>query len=198
MTATLSYDFLVRLLINSVAIIILVRFCYYTHSRHRAYATSFMLFGTGVFLITALLHSAEISMGFAFGLFAVFSMLRYRTESITIKEMTYLFLVISIALLSAIGPMLPYELALLNGLVCILAYVSETSLLLPLLHEREIRYEKIENITPQNNLQLITDLKERTGLDIKYVEIVSVDFLRDTAQLKIQFKPPAIKQVNDQ
>ncbi len=194
MTTTLSYDFLVKLLINSVAIVILVRFCYYKHSRHRAYATSFMLFGTGVFLITAMLHATKISMGFAFGLFAVFSMLRYRTESITIKEMTYLFLVISIALLSAVGPMLPYELAMLNGFVCLLAYISETSLLLPLLHEREIQYEKIENITPQNSALLMADLKERTGLDIKYVEIISANFLRDTARIKIQFKPPAPDQ----
>ncbi len=194
MTTTLTYDFLVRLLINSVAIVVLIRFCYYPHSRHRAYATSFMLFGTGVFLITAMLHSTKISMGFAFGLFAVFSMLRYRTESITIKEMTYLFLVISIALLSAVGPMRPYELALLSCLVCLLAYISETSLILPLLHEREIRYEKIENITPQNNARLMTDLRERTGLDIQHVEIVSVDFLRDTAKLKVQFKPPATDQ----
>jgi len=102
MIFSLGSDFIIRLLINVVSIVLLVR-CYYAFSRNRANASSFMLFGIGVFLVTSLLHTADVSMGFAFGLFAVFSMLRYRTESISIKEMTYLFLVIAIALLSSVG-----------------------------------------------------------------------------------------------
>ncbi len=192
MAATLDFHFLIRLVINTLSILLLVGGCYYPRSRHRAYATSFVLFGTGVFLVTSLLHSADISMGFAFGLFAVFSMLRYRTESISIKEMTYLFLVISIALLSAVGPMAAYELLLLNGLICALAYASETSTLLPLLDERTITYEKVDNISPDKKGELLEDLKARTGLDIKHIEILSVDFLRDTTKIKIHFSPPDV------
>ncbi|MFK8020928.1 MAG: DUF4956 domain-containing protein, partial [Pseudomonadales bacterium] len=139
---------------------------------------------------TALLHSADISMGFAFGLFAVFSMLRYRTESITIKEMTYLFLVIAIALLSAVGQMVWWELIMLNGFVCLMAWWSERSSLIPLLHDREILHEDLANITPDKSAELMAELKQKTGLDIQIIETLSIDYLRDTARLKIHFSPP--------
>mgnify|MGYP001356100843 CR=1 FL=1 len=92
---SLSFDFLIRLLINMAGVFILVRFVYFRTTQQRAYASSYILFGLSVFLITSQLASVEISIGFAFGLFAIFSMLRYRTESINVKEMTYLFLVIA-------------------------------------------------------------------------------------------------------
>lgn len=181
----MELDFLLRFIVNTVFIIVLVRGCYFQHSKNRPFAASFILFGTSVFMVTGLLHSAEISMGFAFGLFAVFSMLRYRTESITIKEMTYLFLVISIALLTAVGPISLVGVSIINTVICIFAYVLETGFLLPLTEEQVIRYERIENIKPQNRADLIDDLKQRTGLEIKYLNIESVDFLNDTAQIRI-------------
>jgi len=184
----MELDFIPRLIINTVFIILLVRGCYFQHSQNRPFAASFMLFGTGVFMVTSLLHSADISMGFAFGLFAVFSMLRYRTESITVKEMTYLFLVIAIALLTAVGPIGLIGISVINAIVCILAYLLETELLLPLTEEQSIRYEKIENIKPESRAELINDLKQRTGLDIKHVAIDSVDFLNDTAQIRVFYK----------
>ena len=189
MTLSLSYDFLIRLAINMGATWVLVRFCYFTFSRHRAYASSFLLFGMGVFLVISQLASLDISMGFAFGLFAIFSMLRYRTESITIKEMTYLFLVIAIALLSGVGTMSHLELLLLVGIICGLAYLTEINLFMPDLDEHTVEYEKIENIVPARKELLLEDLRERLGQDIRGVEIVSVDFLRDTAQLRVQFVP---------
>jgi len=189
MELTLGSDFIYRLLINTLAVVILVRLCYYRFSQHRANASSFMLFGMGVFLVTSLLHSAEVSMGFAFGLFAVFSMLRYRTESISIKEMTYLFLVIAIALLSSVGTMLHVELLGLTLFICLLTFLLETSFVLPLLDELEIDYEKIDNIKLDQRGLLIQDLKQRTGLDIKQVEVLSIDFLRDCARLKVHFYP---------
>jgi hypothetical protein len=139
-------------------------------------------------MVTGLLHSADISMGFAFGLFAVFSMLRYRTESITIKEMTYLFLVIAIALLTAVGPIGLLGISIINVIICIFAYILETGFLLPLTEEQIIRYEKIENIKPDSRTALINDLKQRTGLEIKHLNIESVDFLNDTAQIRIFYK----------
>jgi predicted membrane protein len=153
-----------------------------------------MLFGMGVFLVTSLLHSADVSMGFAFGLFAVFSMLRYRTESISIKEMTYLFLVIAIALLSAVSTMKPYELFTITLSICLVTYLLETNLVLPSLDEIEIDYEKIENINTQRQQELIQDINLRTGLDVQQVEILSIDFLRDSARLKIHFSPTNIKK----
>jgi len=155
-----------------------------------------MLFGIGVFLVTSLLHSAEVSMGFAFGLFAVFSMLRYRTESISIKEMTYLFLVIAIALLSAVGTMKTIELLVISLSICLITYLLETSLILPSLDELEIDYEKIELINAPRHTELIDDIKKRTGLDIKQVEILTIDFLRDSTRLKIHFKPRTINSLS--
>ncbi|MFT4907516.1 MAG: hypothetical protein ACI978_001599 [Oleispira sp.] len=189
MELTLGTDFILRLFINTCAVVLLIRFCYYKFSQHRANASSFILFGMGVFLVTSLLHSADVSMGFAFGLFAVFSMLRYRTESISIKEMTYLFLVIAIALLSAVSTLHPYELLTITLSICLMTYVLETNLVLPSLDEIEIDYEKIENINTNRREELITDLKMRTGLDVQQIEILSIDFLRDSSRLKVQFKP---------
>ena len=184
----MGLDFLYRFIVNTIFLIVLVRGCYYYSSKNRLFAASFMLFGTGVFMVTGLLHSAEISMGFAFGLFAVFSMLRYRTESITIKEMTYLFLVISIALLTAVGPIGLVGISLINMTICAFACVLETGVLFPRTEEKIVRYEKIENIKPQNRAELINDLKQRTGLDVKYLNIESVDFLNDTAQIRIFYE----------
>lgn len=191
MSLTEDYDFLIKLLINMAAVLILIRLIYFRASRHRAYASSFILFGMGVFLVTSQLSTVDISLGFAFGLFAIFSMLRYRTESITIKEMTYLFLVIAMSLLSAVGDMTYLELGLLLSLVCVMAYITETSLLLPVLEEQSIQYEKIENIVPARRAELLEDLRNRTGLDIRSVEISDINFLRDTALLKIQYVPRA-------
>ena len=189
MSLSQDYDFLIRLFINMAAVLILIRLVYFRVSKHRAYASSFILFGMGVFLVTSQLSKVDISLGFAFGLFAIFSMLRYRTESITIKEMTYLFLVIAMSLLSAVGTMSHLELGLLLSLVCVMSYITETSLLLPLLEEQTVQYEKIENIVPEKKQELLQDLRNRTGLDVRSIEIIKIDFLKDTAQLKVQYAP---------
>ena len=186
---SLSFDFLIRLLINMAGVFILVRLVYFRSTKKRAYASSYILFGLSVFLITSQLASVEISIGFAFGLFAIFSMLRYRTESINVKEMTYLFLVIAMSLLSGISATDQLELGFLLGLICLLAHVTETSLLLPKLEECIVEYERIENIVPARREELLADLRERLGEDVRTIEIESVDFLRDTATLKIQFAP---------
>lgn len=201
---TLDTDFLIKLLINTASITLLVFGCYMklfsqikleikdsakVDKGNRDHATSFLLFGIGVYAVTNLLHSAEISMGFAFGLFAVFSMLRYRTESISVKEMTYLFLVIAMSLLSAVSATSYLELMLLHALFLIGASFVEVILSSPSLVVQEIQYEKIENIKPQNYTLLIEDLKQRTGLNVQSVEIGTIDFLRDTANLRVHHLP---------
>ncbi|PPI84265.1 DUF4956 domain-containing protein [Marinobacter maroccanus] len=190
MESAVDFHFVIRLLINTASVFVLIR-CYYAFSRHRENAASFILFGVGVFLVTALLHSVTVTMGFAFGLFAVFSMLRYRTEALGIKEMTYLFLVIAMALLAAVGTMHHLELVFLNMLVIVLALVLETRVLLPRHSEREVEYEKIENVHRDRRELLIADLRERTGLDVFRVDVVSVSYLRDTAMLRMHFRQEA-------
>jgi hypothetical protein len=190
MESAVDFHFVIRLFINTASVFVLIR-CYYAFSRHRENAASFILFGVGVFLVTALLHSVTVTMGFAFGLFAVFSMLRYRTEALGIKEMTYLFLVIAMALLAAVGTMHHLELVFLNLLVIVLALVLETRVLLPRHSEREVEYEKIENVHRDRRELLIADLRERSGLDVFRVDVVSVSYLRDTAMLRMHFRQEA-------
>ena len=187
MESAVDTHFIVRLIINLISVCVLIR-CYYAFSKHRENAASFMLFGVGVFLVTALLHSVTVSMGFAFGLFAVFSMLRYRTEALGIKEMTYLFLVIAMALLAAVGDMPHVILAALNALIIVMALILETRVLLPLQSEQEVEYEKIDLIHADRRRELIDDLRQRTGLDVTRVDVVSVSFLRDTAQLRMHYR----------
>jgi len=208
MFTTLNTDFLIKLLINTSSIIVLVLGCYMRRfvmestrienslETNRDHASSFLLFGVGVFIVTNLLHSVEISMGFAFGLFAVFSMLRYRTESISVKEMTYLFLVIAISLLSAVSNLTTEELFALHIIIFIAALICESMLASSSLQVRQIQYEKIENIKPQNYHILMDDLKQRTGLDVQSIEIEDIDFLRDTARLRAYYRLLPAQKIN--
>jgi hypothetical protein len=186
--------FLSLLLINLVAVLVLMRGIYYRYSTDRDSLLGLTMFGLGVFLVAHLLHNIEMSMGFAFGLFAVFSMLRYRTESIPIRDMTYLFLVIVIALITAVVPAEPLEILLIDMLICLLARLAETSLLAPRTYSKRVIYENIENIKPENHQQLIEDLKARTGLDIYRFEIDDIDLLRDIATLRVFYHEVAQAQ----
>ena len=178
-----SSEFAFRYGILLTGIIILLRGVYFRHTPNREAFFSFFLFSNGVFLMTFLLHSIELSMGFAFGLFAVFAMLRYRTEPISVRDMTYLFVVISIALLCAIAKLQYYELALLNVLIITLAATGETTVFAPKVYEKKITYDNIENIKPENYEKLLQDLRNRTGLNIVKVEIGQIDYLTDSARL---------------
>lgn len=185
----LDLAFVSRFLVNLFSISLLCYGCYFRVSKNSVVAGSFILFGVGVFIITYLLHGVDMSMEFAFGLFAVFTMLRYRTESISIKEMTYLFLVTAIALLTSVGLMSLDDLLTLNGMICLIAFLIDSSLIGTKYQKQSISYERIENITPQKREVLIRDLKLRTGLDIQSVEIEHIDFLRDTAKLTVSYLP---------
>ncbi len=188
LTTICNAAFIAHFVINVCSLLLLLRFVYYRHSPNRDMLFGFFLFGCGVFLVTRLLHNVEMSMGFAFGLFAVFSMLRYRTESISIRDMTYLFIVIVVSLMSSVGPISITELIILNALVCILAAISETSLLAPRVAEKKVLYENIENVRPDRYQELLLELRERTGLAIIKIETGNIDYLKDTAKLRIFYK----------
>lgn len=188
----LTLPFFIKLLINIISISVLCYGCYYRLNKNTKVAGSFLLFGVGIFIITNLLHGVDMSMEFAFGLFAVFTMLRYRTDTISIKEMTYLFLVTAIALLTAVSRLDAYELFALNGLICFVAFIVDTRFLRSPYSEQSVSYEIIENIKPQNRERLLNDLRTRTGLDIIEVEISHIDFLKDTAELKLKYLPSAV------
>ena len=177
--------FLFRYLIFLLGIIILLRVIYFRVSPNREAYLGLFMFGNGVFFITYLLHSVEMSMGFAFGLFAVFSMLRYRTEPITIRDMTYLFTTIVISLMCAVA-VLPYvELAGLTVLILALAAFAETHTFAPTVVERKITYDRVDKIQPEHHQALVDELRERTGMNIVKIEIGKIDFLTDSVQLTV-------------
>ena len=126
-------------------------------------------------------------MGAAFGLFAVFSMLKYRTENISAKDMTYLFLSIAIGLITAISKSTAVELLILNALILSSTYLMEGNVLVKKELSKVVQYENIEMINPDNHPTLILDLKKRTGLDIHRIAIGKVDFLKDTAMVCLYY-----------
>lgn len=185
----LAFPFILKLFINIISISTLCYGCYYRLNKNSNVAGSFLLFGVGIFIITNLLHGVDMSMEFAFGLFAVFTMLRYRTDTISIKEMTYLFLVTAIALLTAVSSLSIPELLALNGLICFIAFIVDTRFLRSRYSLQSVSYERISNIKPENRALLIEDLRSRTGLNVVAVEIMHIDFLKDTAELNVKYLP---------
>lgn len=185
----LDLSFIFKLFINILSISVLCYGCYYRLNKNSNVAGSFLLFGVGIFIITNLLHGVDMSMEFAFGLFAVFTMLRYRTDTISIKEMTYLFLVTAIALLTAVSSLNTTELLLLNGLICLIAFIVDTRFLRSRYLIQTVSYERIENIKPENRSHLIADLRSRTGLKVVAVDIIHIDFLKDIAELQVKYLP---------
>jgi hypothetical protein len=126
-------------------------------------------------------------MGAAFGLFAVFSMLRYRTEGISTKDMTYLFMVIAIGLMSAISKDSWYELIFTTAILLAITALLEGSWLIRKEHTKTVIYDKIGLISPNNRTALLEDLSQRTGLQIHRVEIQNYDFLKDSVQLTMYY-----------
>lgn len=188
----LAFPFILKLFINIISISTLCYGCYYRLNKNSNVAGSFLLFGVGIFIITNLLHGVDMSMEFAFGLFAVFTMLRYRTDTISIKEMTYLFLVTAIALLTAVSSLSIPELLALNGLICFIAFIVDMRFLRSRYSVQSVSYERINNIKPENRSLLIEDLRSRTGLNVVAVEIMHIDFLKDTAELNVKYLPEVI------
>ena len=183
----LSAKFFSRLCIDFVSVFILIRFIYYPIYKNREFFFTFFIFNLIIFLITFLLNKVEMSMGAAFGLFAVFSMLRYRTEGISMKDMTYLFLVIAMGLITAISKGNWDELSLLNAIILVFTYLLESNVLLKKEASKTIQYENIEMIKPEFREQLILDLESRTGIKINRISINKVDFLKDTAVIRIYY-----------
>ncbi|MBA3704465.1 MAG: DUF4956 domain-containing protein [Bacteroidetes bacterium] len=192
----LSGKFFSRLSINLIAVLILIRLIYYPNYRKKELFFTYFIFNFIIFLITFFLNKVDMGIGAAFGLFAVFSMLRYRTENISAKDMTYLFLAIAIGLLTAISKASAFELGILNGLILLITFALEGNMLLKKELSKSINYENIDLIKPENHAALIVDLKKRTGLNIHRVAIDKVDFLKDTAKVILYYYDgkPLIKQ----
>ena len=180
-------EFGFRFALNALVIFLLVRIIYYPRHRNKDFLFSFFLFNIINFIICYLLSSATIKIGFAFGLFAIFSIIRYRSVSVPIREMAYLLTSVTIGILNALSSLdtgLP-ELLISNGVLLLLTYVLDLKVTLPHENSQMVIYEKIELIKPENRNQLIEDLKTRTGLPIHRIEIGRIDLMRDSAKIRI-------------
>ena len=181
------WKMIVKTVFNLMMITIIVRYIYYPVTKNKDYLFTYFLISLTVFLLCILLDSVKLQLGFALGLFAIFGIIRYRTDPIAIKEMTYLFLVIGISVINALSnKKISYsELIFANFLIIFITYGMERLWLLKHQSRKNITYEKIELIVPEKRDELIADLKERLGIDVIRVEIRRIDFLRDTANLRI-------------
>jgi len=183
------WNLIIRYSFNLVIIFFLVRLIYYRFWKNSNYAFTYFMFNTVIFFVCYMLSSVRLSIGFAFGLFAVFAILRYRTNPIPIREMTYLFIVITVGVINSLttSDISYVEILFTNLTIIVLAFVLESYGQKYSLLESMVIYEKIENIKPEYHERLISDLRERTGLDIKRFEILRTDFLRDVARIKVYY-----------
>ncbi len=167
----------------------IVRYLYYPVTKNKDYLFTYLMISIVVFFLCFLLENVKLQLGFALGLFAIFGIIRYRTDPIPIKEMTYLFIVIGIAIVNALSnKKISYaELVFANLIVVIFTYVLEKIWLLRHETRKNITYENIDLIAPEKREELIADLTERTGLNIVRVEIGRIDFLRDTANIRVYY-----------
>ncbi|WP_346860908.1 DUF4956 domain-containing protein [uncultured Draconibacterium sp.] len=182
-------ELVIRFILNLLVIFLVVQYMYARNSRRKDFYFSFLAVGTVVFLLSFLLNSVKLELGFALGLFAIFGIIRYRTDAIPIKEMTYLFVVIGISVINALAnKKVSYvELVFTNSVIVFGLFLLEKRLMLK--QEASIRliYEKIENIHDNKKDVLMADLKERTGINIKRYEIQKIDFLKDVADITLYY-----------
>lgn len=176
--------------INLLVCWIITHFFYYRKSRRRDYYFTYLLFSTAIFFILNQLQTMKVEVGIVLGLFGIFSMIRYRTEQLPIREMTYLFVLIAISIINGAGMATSYvSFIAVNVLFVLIIAVLEAIGMFNRKGQKIITYEKIELIRPEKREELLADLKARTGLDIVKVQVGSIDFLKDIAFLKVTYIP---------
>ncbi|MBO5893704.1 MAG: DUF4956 domain-containing protein [Alistipes sp.] len=180
---------LMRFAFNLIVTWVIARYCYYVKSQRRDYVLTFMLFGAAMFLLIFLMESVSIQIGMTLGLFAIFGVIRYRTETVPIREMTYLFIFICVAVINGLALNISYvELLVANALLIALIMTVEGRRLLRHTSAKLVIYEKINLITPDKREEMIADLEERLGHKVNKVEVGHVDFLRDVAFVKVYYE----------
>lgn len=206
-------DLLFRLVINTVFTIIIARQFYYPKSRRKDFFFTYILVGFGIFMLIHLMGDAKLKTGIAMGLFAIFCIMRYRTESVPIREMTYLFLIISLAAINGLAWVADVsgkhpdffwpemvsvlELLVTDALFLLVIWISEGRKWVKSHSTKYVKYDKIDLIVPERRNELIEDLISRTGLKITDVSVGSIDFLKDMALLKVYYDENDTEDNND-
>jgi hypothetical protein len=192
-----SINTLASFALNFAIVFIIVRFIYYPQQRDKSYVFTLFTFNTIIFFVMGLLNSSELSLGVGFGLFAIFSILRYRTDTIPIREMTYLFVLIALPVLNSIllAGSSYGEFAVANLAIIAVLFFLEKGWGFNYEVRKLVTYERIEMVRPENWSALMADLCERTGLPIKRIEIGKLNFVRDTVDLTLFYDPKPLANV---
>lgn len=180
-----------RFLLNLLFVFVLIQFFYYRKSRRLDYYFTFILISISIFFLIYLLGSVKMKVGMALGLFAIFGIIRYRTETIPVREMTYIFVIISLSVINAIANSLSYaELFATNIIYVASVWVVESFSGFKHVSSKLILYDRVDNIQPHQRKELLDDLQKRTGLRIVRVEVGAINFLQDTVMLKVYYETP--------
>ncbi len=182
--------------VNLLVALLIARFIYYPARQDKNYVFTFLAFNTIIYFVMSFLASAELGVGVGFGLFAIFSVLRYRTITMATREMTYLFIVIALPVLNSVMMRDQHWtiLGAVNAAVVVILFVLEHEWGFHFESSQMIRYERIELIKPEHHCALLEDLRQRTGLPINRVEIGRINFLNDSAELRLFFDEPGSRR----
>lgn len=183
----MNSELLSRYVLNLIFAFILIRGIYYTNYKRSDLFLTFFSFNSIIFFVSFMLNKVELSTGAAFGLFAVFSILRYRTEGISAKDMTYLFLNIAIGLLTAVSTGSILDITLICALILSIIFILESSFIIQKESAKVIHYDDIKLVHEAQKELLLNDLKQRTGLEVKRFIINEIDFLKDCCTITIYF-----------
>ena len=184
-------NLLLRFSFNLVIALVIVHFLYYKRKGRKDYYFTFLLFSTTMFLLIFLMEHVKLQIGFTLGLFAIFGMIRYRTETVPVREMTYLFIIIGISVINGLALNISIaELLLANTLLLGIIWGVEATAVKRRRGSKTIVYDRIDLIVPQKKPEMIEDLQKRTGLDIVDFEVGNIDFIRDCAFVKIHYVLP--------
>lgn len=186
-TFTLSFLF------NLAITLVLVRWIYYPVTRNKNYVFTFIAFSTLIYFVLSFMNRVEIGVGVGFGLFAIFSILRYRTDPIPIREMTYLFIIAALPVMNsaASSESVWPQLLVANLAIIFILFILEKGWGFKFEANRQITYEKVELVRPDREVELIADLESRTGLKINRISVGKMDYLHDTAILKVYYYEPS-------
>ena len=188
------YSLLVRLVINFVMVGIIARFFYYPKSKRRDYLFIFIIMAMSIFLLVSLMEGSKMKTGAALGLFAIFGIIRYRTEAVPIREMTYLFMLVSTSVVNAMVVKMHWEnilsLTLANLFFIFLAWMFESSKIISDSCSKYIKYDNVNLVAPEKRKELIADLEKRTGLKILSIEVGTIDYLKDSVLIRIFYDEP--------
>ena len=179
-----------RFLFNLLISWLIVHFFYFRKNGRSDYYFTFLIFSSAMFLLLFVMNNLSLQIGFTLGLFAIFGMIRYRTEAVPVREMTYLFIIIALSVINGVGAEMPFLEIVVANLVVVLLIVAleESRLIRGRTSTKLVIYDRIDLIVPEKRAELVADLEKRAGLKVKSVEIGQIDFIRDCAWIKVTYQ----------